>query len=190
MKTLITTFALLIMFAVGCTDQTGITSPEQPVQTLEPNWISLPQSSSSGMQVNTEWETSERINGAQGGFLTNSVTYSGGIFGTVTINAKLEFQQGAYAGNKTISMKLTDENTSVQFNPAKSGFARLVLYNVTYTGLNLSGLDPTKVKFAYIGADGSTEYAENEGITVNIATGTLSVKNAIIPHFSRYGFVN
>ena len=33
MKKLILTFAVLLLFAVGCTDQTNITSPEQSVQT-------------------------------------------------------------------------------------------------------------------------------------------------------------
>ena len=34
------------------------------------------------------------------------------------------------------------------------------------------------------------EYAVNDGIVVDLSTGTLQVINAKIPHFSRYGFIN
>jgi hypothetical protein len=188
MKKYISIIVLLSLFVIGCSEQANINSPVNNVNTNEPNWIALPQAE--GMQLNQEWKTSKRINGAQGGYLTNNVSYRGGISGTVTISAKLAFNQGAFAGNETITMTLSDQNTSAQFEPSRTGFARTVLYNVTYTGLNLSGLNPADIKFAYIAADGSTEYAQHDGITVNIATGTICVKNANLPHFSRYGFVN
>lgn len=188
MKKFITTIAMLLLFAIGCTDQTSITSPEQSIQTQEPNWIALPQVE--GMHVNQDWTTSKRINGAQGGYLTNNVNYSGGISGIVTINARLEFDQGAYAGNETITLTLNNQNTSAQFGPERAGFNRLVHYDVLYTGLNLSGLNLANIKFAYIASDGSVQYAVNDGIVVDLATGKLGVINARIPHFSRYGFVN
>ena len=62
--------------------------------------------------------------------------------------------------------------------------------NITYTGVNLSGINPSTVKFAYLATDGSVKYAANDGIVVDLATGKLQVVNAVIPHFSRYGFVN
>ncbi len=107
----------------------------------------------------------------------------------VLIYAKIEFAPGAFSGTKTITMTLSDENTSVKFGPSMQ-FNAEVLYNVTYTGLNLKGIDPSTVKFAYLAADGSVQYAKNEGIKVDLSTGTLSVYNALIPHFSRYGFIN
>jgi len=88
-----------------------------------------------------------------------------------------------------ISKTLSVLNTSVEFAPTMVFYSD-VYYNVTYSGLNLNGIDLSKIKFAYIGADGSIQIAEHEGITFNTATGMLSVKNARIPHFSRYGFVN
>ena len=60
--------------------------------------------------------------------------------------------------------------------------------NLTFSGLDLTGVNPSEVNFYYIDPDGNLEIAENDGITVDIANGTLSVKNAKIPHFSRYGF--
>ncbi len=190
MKKTITAFAILLLITVGCSDQTSITSPEQYVQQQEPNWITLPQSSSSGLQINTEWTTTEKINGAQGGTLTNFVSYPGGIFGTVTINAKIDFPQGSYPGNSNITMTLSDQNTSVQFGPAFDKFNRTVVYNVKYSGLNLTGINPATVKFAFISNDGSVQYAICDRINVDVTNGTLEAVNAVIPHFSRYGFVN
>ena len=54
----------------------------------------------------------------------------------------------------------------------------------------LSGINPSTVKFAYLATNGSVQYAQHEGITVDLATGTLGVLKAKIPHFSRYGFIN
>ena len=65
-----------------------------------------------------------------------------------------------------------------------------VVYNVTYSGIDLTGIDPKTVQFAYLASDGSVQYAANDGIVVDLATGKLQVINAKIPHFSRYGFVN
>jgi hypothetical protein len=191
MKKLITTaFVMLLLLTVGCSDQTSVTSPEQSVQAQEPNWITLPQSSSSGLHINTEWTTTERINGAQGGFLTNSVSYLGGILGTVYINARIDFPQGSYPGNENITLTLSDQNTSVKFGPAMDKFNRTVVYNVKYRGLNLNGINPATVKFAFIANDGSIQYANCDRINVDVTNGILEVVNAVIPHFSRYGFVN
>ena len=42
-------FSFLLFF--GCNQESEITSPEQTVQTQEPNWIALP--TSEGLRVNT-----------------------------------------------------------------------------------------------------------------------------------------
>jgi hypothetical protein len=187
MKKYISIIVLLSLFVIGCSEQTSINAPANNVNTTEPNWIALPQAE--GIQVNTEWTSSKKINGAQGGFFSNYVSYPGGILGSVTIYAKIEFYQGAYAGNQTITMTLSDQNTSAKFSPSMD-FNRTVLLNTTYSGLDLTGVDPATVKFVYIADDGSIEVASCASIIVDVAQGKLQVVNAKIPHFSRYGFVN
>jgi hypothetical protein len=63
-------------------------------------------------------------------------------------------------------------------------------FTIRYIGIDLSKINPATVKFAYIASDGSLEYAVNDGIVIDLSTGTLQVINAKIPHFSRYGFIN
>ena len=188
MKKYLSIIVLLSLFVIGCSEQFNVNEPVMSSNnTNEPNWVALPQAE--GMQVNKEWTTSDRINGAQGGSLSDYVSYSGGIFGRVTIDANIEFFNGAWPGNETITMTLNDQNTAVKFGPAMS-FNRTVLFNATYTGLNLTGIDPAKVRFVYLADDGSVEVAECDAIVVNTAQGKLQVVNAVIPHFSRYGFIN
>lgn len=184
---LIASITFLTIVLTGCSDQSSVLAPSNNVNTNEPNWIALPKADR--MQVNQEWIKSKSITGTQGGYLTNTINYAGGSFGSVNINAKIEFVSGAFPGKSTITMTHSDQNTSVKFGPAMQFYAT-VLYNATYTGLNLTGINPYTVKFAYLGTDGSVQYASNSGIIVDVATGKLQVINAIIPHFSRYGFVN
>ena len=179
---IIISLAILVSLFVGCTDQSTLVSPDQSVQ--EPNWIKIPASETSGLQLNTDWTISKYIIGSQGGFIEYGVTS-----GNISIHSRIDFSSGSFSGRRLISKTLSVLNTSVEFAPSLVFYSD-VHYNVTYSGLNLNGIDLSKIKFAYIGADGSIQIAEHEGITFNTATGRLSVKNARIPHFSRYGFVN
>ena len=68
-------------------------------------------------------------------------------------------------------------------------FNKNLEYTLTYKGIDLTGVDPETVKFCYIASDGSIVEAENSGIEVHIEDGKIKVKKALIPHFSRYGWV-
>jgi hypothetical protein len=188
MKHLIGFLLVTLLLILGCNNESEVTSPVDDLKTESANWISLP--SAEGMQIENSFIVTKRINGAQGGFLTMSESYSGGSFGTVTIDAELVFEQGSYPGNKDISMTNDDFECATTFEPSFEKFNRIVIYNITYTGIDLINVDPNNVKFAYIAPNGELEYAENEGIIVNVSTGTIQVINAVITHFSRYGFVN
>ena len=177
-----------LLFFFGCDQGSDLTSPVDDIKTENANWISLP--SIEGMSVENSFTVTKKINGAQGGFLAMSESYSGGPFGTVTIDAELTFEQGAYPGNERITMTNDDFGCVVTFGPSMSKFNDIVSYSITYTGIDLSNIDPDNVSFAYIASNGDLEYAQHEGITVNVSTGTIEVINALIPHFSRYGFVN
>jgi hypothetical protein len=187
MKNLIITLAIFLLFAVGCTDQTNINSPEQSIQTQEPNWLTLPQAD--GLGIEQTFSASKSISGDDGGYILINKSYKASTGATVSIYSKISFYEDAFIGTKYITMLVDDATCTVTFSPSMV-FDISAVYNVTYTGVNLSNINPYTVKFAYIANDGSVQYAQHDGITVNVTTGTLSVKNARIPHFSRYGFVN
>ena len=186
MKNLLKIIMLFGIILQGCSENLDMNSPvENPKP--EANLLVLP--AANGMQVNKEWTVSEKINGAQGGSLSNYVSYYGGAFGKVTIDANIEFTNGAWPGKETISMTLSSENTSVAFGPSMT-FNRTVLFNITYKGLDLNGINTSKLKFVYLAEDGSIEVAACDAIVADASIGKLQVVNAVIPHFSRYGFVN
>ena len=195
MRRYIFLFAMLSLFVIGCSEESSVLAPVNNVNANEPNWIALPQAA--GMHVNTEWTQSKTINGSIGGYLEAGTSYLNAtdaktsqlVNVKTSIVANIKFAAGAFIGKKIITMTLSDLNTSVQFGPSMV-FNGSVVYNVTYSGIDLTGINPKTVQFAYLASDGSVQYAANDGIVVDLSTGTLQVINAKIPHFSRYGFVN
>ncbi len=186
MKKYISIIAVLSLFVIGCRNDSIISSDPISEQSSY-KIIKLPMST--GMQVNTIYSDSKTIDGSSGGTLSLSGSYSGGPFGTVAVNSTLVFQAGSFSGTKTISMTADDQYCASTFLPGMS-FAKAGIYNITYTGVDLTGINPSSVKFVYLKQDGTLEYPVHEGITVESAIGKISVKNAKLNHFSRYGFVN
>jgi hypothetical protein len=161
----VTLIIVSIILFLGCNQSSDPASPVGDLNLKNANWISLP--SSEGMQIENSFSSTKRINGSKGGYLSMNKSYSGGPFGTVTIEAELIFTRRAYRGNKYISMTIDDCECVTTFAPSFKKFKRAVTYSVTYTGIDLSNIDPDNVAFAFIASNGDLEYAQHEGITVN-----------------------
>lgn len=186
MKKIIYLFTILPLLLIGCSDDAIISSDPVSQQTSY-RLIKLPVVE--GMQVNTLYSDSRSIDGSSGGTLSLQGSYTGGPFGNVTVSSRLEFPAGAFSGTKIISMTADDQYCASTFLPGIS-FSISGLFNITYTGVDLTGINPSTVKFVYLKNDGTLEYPSHEGITVDFNTGKISVKNVHLNHFSRYGFVN
>ena len=140
MKKYLSIIVLLSLFVIGCSEQTSINSPVNNVSTNEPNWIALPQAK--GMQVNTSYTSSRNWDGKRAGIpVSINQSYSGGPFGTVRMSGSLSVEKNSYTGIRTISMTLETNSTVVTFGPAQF-FLRPLSYNVTYTGMDLTGINP------------------------------------------------
>lgn len=187
MKKYLAIIVLLSLIVIGCSEQASINTPVT-ANTNEPNWIALPKAE--GMQVNKVISTSKKIVHKDGGTISLSTSYQGGTYGTVTVSSTLYFPKLCFPGKEGVYTVSHDDAYCVSTFGPSTVFNKVLTFNITYTGVNLSGINASTVKFAYLAADGTLQYAQNQGITVNTSTGTISVKNAIIPHFSRYGFVN
>jgi hypothetical protein len=188
MRVLYTIFFTAFILFSGCDNGSELITTYNDKQLDKPNWISLPDIE--GTHIENSFTVTKKINGSQGGFLTTQHSYFGGPFGSVTINAELIIEQGAYPGNKLITITNDDFECVTAFDPEFDNFNRLVTYSIKYTGIDLSGINPNRVKFAYIASNGDLEFAQHQGINIDLSSGTIQVINAIIPHFSRYGFVN
>jgi hypothetical protein len=186
MKKLISTFAMLLLFAVGCTDQTNITSPDDSSTNTQKQLVKLP--APQGLSVETIYTESKNINGYTGGYFTEQFSYQSAA-GTVTITSKLVFPPNSFSGTKTITQAFNTETASLEFGPSMN-FNRAVKYTLTISGIDLSNINTNTLDFAYIAPDGSITGVVYDSINIDAATNSVIVTNARLNHFSRYGFIN
>lgn len=186
MKKFIPPILMIFVLMFGCSPDANITSPDDSIQP-KANLIKLP-AMKSGLMIEADLRRTKDINGANGGTFEESFEFQS-VNGTVSINSKLVFPAGAFTGFKNISQTFNTETASLEFGPAMQ-FNIPVQYTLTVTGLDLTGVNPDSLDFVYVAQDGSITGVDYDSITSNVATGTLTVNNALLEHFSRYGFVN
>jgi len=165
----------------GCSDINNSTAPSPNGNMAK--MFQMPQAAN--MTTETVFTASQNISGLSGGNLQLSGSYQGAT-GLVTVQANLNVPASAYQGEKVLYVANSSAFAEIDFNPTLS-FDAPVLLNATITGLDLSGVNPADVYFAYISDDGSyVEPITCDHIGVDVTHGTLSVTNAHISHFSRY----
>jgi len=179
---------ILILFALvfGCSPDANINTPDSP-STHTAKLIKLP-AVKSGLSIEGNLIRVKNIDGTTGGTFAESFEYQSAN-GTVLINSKLIFPANAFPGSKTISQTFNTETASLQFGPPMQ-FIAPVSYTLTVSGLDLTGINPDMLDFVYVAQDGSFTGVVYDSITVDVASGSITVSNARLEHFSRYGFVN
>jgi hypothetical protein len=188
MKIFITLIAIVSIIVLSCSDQTSVTAPEQtPGTNSQLKLVSLP-APTAGISVEDLYTQSMYIEGSQGGTFSEQFTYQSST-GTVSITSKLDFPQSAFWGGKTITQTFNTETASIEFGPSMT-FKNPVKYTLTVTGLDLSTINTTTLTFVYVAPDGSISGVKYDYITIDKNTNSITVVNALLDHFSRYGFVN
>jgi hypothetical protein len=180
------TLAILVL---GCgADQSvapGVIDNASVGTGVQPNWIVLPHLSQSGLAKTTT--VSKLIYGTDESLIEINTGYAGGPFGWISITANARFQRNSFVGQRNVTMSVNDQYGSADFTPSGT-WSKPVIYNLTIQGLDLSAVDPAKVKFVYMAPDGKYYTAVCQSIFVEKQSGKLQVINAQLPHFSRYGF--
>lgn len=187
MKKFIPPMLMLLVLFFGCSTDTNINSPETPAGNKNVNLIKLP-APEHGLSINSFYTTSKYINGYNGGNFWSQFNYQS-ISTNVVITSQLFFPSGSFPGGKTITQTFNTETASLEFGPSMQ-FNIPVLYTLTVSGLDLTGINPATLDFVYVAQDGSITGVQYDSITMDTASGTLKVTNARLEHFSRYGFVN
>jgi hypothetical protein len=187
MRRYIYLFTLLTLFIVGCGEQSSMLAPDKKVNTVEPNWIAF--ISTNDLAVNTVHSASVLIDGTKGGDVQIRKDVPGGPFGKVHIDSRLHINAGSFVGKMTISTYVDDAGFLTTFGPSYV-FSKPLVYTLLLQGLDLRGVNPANVKFVYQAADGSIQQCQYSSVDVDLTRGKLKVNSALIPHFSRYGFVN
>ena len=183
MKKFITTIAISLFLAFGCTEQMSVNTPVDN-STKKVDWLTI--NTDHGLSVEGTKTWTKSVNGANGA--TFSSTKS--LCEYTSAYVKIQVPAGAFTGTKTISATLNCETLYADFAPTPMTFNTPVYYTVEYRGVDLSGIDPTNLDFYYIDGYGNMVKATYDEIYVDVANNILGVVNARLPHFSRYGFVN
>ncbi len=182
-KIVFSTFLALLLLA-GCSQENSLVGPQEQ---SNKTWLKVP--AKSDMSVETQYTTGKIVYGNWGGELKLSSKYFWRSNNKIEVEAELEIPAHAFDGLKIISMTLDDQTASATFNPSPFIFDKPLSFSLSYDGLDLRGVNPSEIQFCYLADDGQLVPAKNDGVTVDVKKGKLSVKNAVVPHFSRYGFV-
>ena len=183
---LITLFLAAGLIISGCSDL-GTNAPTN--QTTNKQLLKLP--AQSGTTVESEHSVTKRIGAERGGIIYLHDSYKSEDGNLVTVKAQLKLPAHAFDDSyEDITMTADKEYAAVQFNPSMV-FKKALKLNLTFTGLSkdeLTNLSEGQISFVYVDQDGNTTLIKNDGITVDVRTGSVSVRNAEIHHFSRYSF--
>jgi len=187
MKHLISFLFVTLLLILGCEQVTEVNDPVKTPQerVLNKQLITLP--TSNGLTVESQSYYMD-INGYYGGEFQKWYSYQTNS-GTVSQFADLDFLPGAFSGTKTISMTFNTGGAAMELGPSMV-FQAEVEYTYKIYGLDLTGVNPNTLDFVYIDANGDMYSVEYDYVTMDASSGMLKVVNAILPHFSRYGFVN
>jgi hypothetical protein len=186
MKLTLTILLLLAIFLLGCAD-----TPVSTVKNDDHSYQLIKLPKKSGMSVENIFSKTKRIDGKRGGEIRLDESYIAADGHTVEIHAKLKVKRNSYHGHVDITLTIDDDIAAASFTPTMV-FDKPLELSLTFEGLDLEGLGLTTgdYDFVFIDEYGNVEIIGYNAIHVNENQGKLWVTNALIPHFSRYGFVH
>ena len=187
MKKLISIYLAVLVLLFGCAPDSTVTAPEVTHSIGKRELIKLPVPK--GLTTETIFTQQKSINGYNGGTFNAYFSYQSDQ-GYVSVQSDLVFPAGSFSGWwVTFSQEFNTETASLEFGPSMQ-FNASVKYTLTVTGVDLTGIDPNTLDFVYVDSNGNMHQVAYDSVTMNVSTGTLKVTNALLNHFSRYGFVN
>lgn len=172
------------MVFIGCDPDSISVSPNTDlVESAEPNWIDLPKSITS---LSKSFTTGGLILYDRGGEIVINESYETNN-GLVSVYAKLYFPPGTINEDTFITMEVDDETGVISFEPSMQ-FNNPAQLFVRFSGVDLSGVNPENVDFAYLAEDGNYQSMNYNNLLVKIDKETLQLVQGDVPHFSRFGF--
>lgn len=183
--------SMLVFFLVfwGCQSETlspEAPLPETPVSKQGLRFIPFAKKANSLHKV---YQVTALVTKQNGGKL--ELDYDGDFI----FELKLDIPRGAINEDIEITVSMDDEqfvgNYDVNFYPHGIVFNEPATLNLEADGLDLTNVNPNSV-FAYYedAATGTWERMPSDTVIVNQEDGEVKVKNAKIPHFSRYALAS
>jgi hypothetical protein len=177
---------ILIGFLVGCSDESGVVTPVQ--ETQKATWLKL-NTYKSNLTLEKTFTKTKTLQGDKVGVLTASVNFKAIGGEDIKVGCSLFFPKNSFQGTETFGVTIDDQETTVDLSPSPFTFNSPINLTLSYKGVDLQNVDPNAVDFYYVAPNGELTKAEYDELDVDVVKGKLKVKNAKIPHFSRFGFV-
>lgn len=182
--TLTLVFLTLILLSCDSTEN-SILSSENTTQVNSDSAKPIVYSTQTGFAITKE------INGLLGGEINFDSTIVDKNNDTIKIAVSLKFDANAFSGSQLITITPDINSAFIQFSPAMI-FDKPAKLDLEYSGIDLANLgfsSNSTVDFVYMADNGNIEYILKNECKIKWNTQKLYVKNAELPHFSRYGFV-
>jgi hypothetical protein len=183
MKKIFLLAAVAGLILSGCSDL-GTNPGTNPVTTQKSNTVSLNKFTAKVTSNQSAFTVSKYVNGNKGGLIVLNQSSE-----NIHAFALLRIPKNAFEGTENISITIDPSTASITLSPAMA-FNKNLHLNAALKGLDLKllNLDSKDVEFYYFTTDGSKVPVKHSRVRSNVKTGAISVKGAVIDHFSRYGW--
>ena len=180
-RIVLTSFLAVGLFFAGCSDQSSLVGPSQNIsQQINKTPIDLNLGT-----LSKQITVSKNIDGSVGGTIEIEGNLDGG---NISLHGNLNIPAGAFVGMMDISVTLDDHTASFDFGPSPVSFNKALSFTMTISGLDLTTINPEDVVFGYTAPNGTFSLIPYDGVNIDNNSGTLSVTNAQLMHFSRYNW--
>ncbi len=148
----------------------------------------IPLPEKSPIYLDSIFTITQTINGLLGGTITLNKAYISKEGSLVTILVSMIVPPLAFLGQRDITVTIEDSTAVMDCGPSMT-FRRSLICLQTFTGLDLSKYNPDEIDFMYIKNDGGFVSVPRSSILVNKSLGLVTVIDARINHFTKYGWV-
>ena len=175
-------FIAVGLFLGSCSDQSSVTGPSQQDPQSQSTLTLIKLGTKS---LHKPISISQTINGNTGGSIDIVGSFDDGV---IQVNGTLTVPAGAYVGNQTITVYMEGTYAVLDFGPSPFTFDIPLNFTMEISGVDLHGINPHDIVFGYISDDDSITPISMGTTASNKNNGILSVYDAQLPHFSRYGW--
>jgi len=190
MKIIIVIFTVVVLSLFGCQDENLLVEPINissyhklsKIESYDSETTSVPN------KLKIIRTKSFTVDGSKGGLIFLKYIWKKGIYAGIKVEAKLKIPIGAFKDSLTFDIIINPKLLSIQLCPSPFTFDKPVLLDLKYKGIDFSNIDPSNLDFKYISPSGHYVKTEYDYIKIDPIEKVLFVHNAVLPHFSRYGW--
>ena len=189
----LTLFAIgLSILFFGCTENNNLVQPD-----LEECYTSSPLFKVKDQQVRdtydeflkVKYSKTYTIDGEAGGKIKLEYMWNDGPSAGTKVECELQFEKNSFDGMFTFDLVINAEERFIDIYPSPFALKIPASLTLKFKGIDVSSYDPSTTTFIYISPTGVEIPTIYKSILINKEEGSLYVKSALLPHFSRFGFV-